>query len=704
MYAPIALFTYCRPDHTRQVVESLLLNPEASKSDLTVFLDGPKTPEQSTLVEEVGAYIDQVGGFKSIKVIRRAENYGLARSIIDGVSQLLDQHPHVIVLEDDIVVSPFFLKFMNEALAKYSLDGRVASVHGYLYPTTDPLPETFFLRGADCWGWATWRRAWNHFNPNGAELLSQLQEQHLVGHFDLNGAYGYSDMLKAQIAQRNNSWAIRWHASTYLANMLTLYPGRSLVSNIGHDSTGIHCGATTEFDTTLSDTPIVLRDIEVEHSESAYSEFERFFRGPASAKTASALNFQKQSLKTLKNLIRLLLPALIMDKLRTIRASFFKPTALIGTESVATTSLNTTALGSAPLISAPNHPPAYTPTNEGNQNIHHMNASFYQGKKVLITGGLGFIGSNLARALVLAEAEVTLVDSLTPQYGGNRFNIQDFEKRVSVNICDVRDQVTMSSMLQGQDYLFNLAGQTSHLDSMIDPRTDLEINAAAQLSILEACRAVNSTIKIIFASTRQIYGKPDYLPVDEQHPIRPVDVNGINKLAGEWYHILYNNVYGIRSCALRLTNTYGPGMRVKDARQTFLGIWLKRIIEGNPIEIFGDGLQLRDFNHVDDCVDALLLVGLSEKANGKVYNLGGAEVVSLKALAELLQEISRTGTFKLVPFPLERKVIDIGDYYSDFSLIRNELGWTPQVPLRSGLAQTLDYYRLHHPHYWDKSL
>jgi dTDP-glucose 4,6-dehydratase/UDP-glucose 4-epimerase len=655
-------------------------------------------------VEEVGAYIDQVGGFKSIKVIRRAENYGLARSIIDGVSQLLDQHPHVIVLEDDIVVSPFFLKFMNEALAKYSLDGRVASVHGYLYPTTDPLPETFFLRGADCWGWATWRRAWNHFNPNGAELLSQLQEQHLVGHFDLNGAYGYSDMLKAQIAQRNNSWAIRWHASTYLANMLTLYPGRSLVSNIGHDSTGIHCGATTEFDTTLSDTPIVLRDIEVEHSESAYSEFERFFRGPASAKTASALNFQKQSLKTLKNLIRLLLPALIMDKLRTIRASFFKPTALIGTESVATTSLNTTALGSAPLISAPNHPPAYTPTNEGNQNIHHMNASFYQGKKVLITGGLGFIGSNLARALVLAEAEVTLVDSLTPQYGGNRFNIQDFEKRVSVNICDVRDQVTMSSMLQGQDYLFNLAGQTSHLDSMIDPRTDLEINAAAQLSILEACRAVNSTIKIIFASTRQIYGKPDYLPVDEQHPIRPVDVNGINKLAGEWYHILYNNVYGIRSCALRLTNTYGPGMRVKDARQTFLGIWLKRIIEGNPIEIFGDGLQLRDFNHVDDCVDALLLVGLSEKANGKVYNLGGAEVVSLKALAELLQEISRTGTFKLVPFPLERKVIDIGDYYSDFSLIRNELGWTPQVPLRSGLAQTLDYYRLHHPHYWDKSL
>lgn len=698
VYAPIALFTYCRPDHTRQVVESLLLNPEASKSDLTIFLDGPKTPEQSSLVEEVGAYIDQVSGFKSIKVIRRAENHGLARSIVDGVSQLLDQHPHVIVLEDDIVVSPFFLKFMNEGLAKYALDERVASVHGYLYPTTDPLPETFFLRGADCWGWATWRRAWRHFNPSGAELLAKLEDQHLVEHFDLNGAYRYSDMLKAQIAQKNNSWAIRWHASAYLANMLTLYPGRSLVSNIGHDSSGIHCGATTEFDTALSNTPIIIKDIEVEHSEYAYSEFERFFRGSTSSKLASVLNFQEQSIKTFKNLIRPLLPALIKSKLRAIKASFVKPTTSLVSESAATTPSNTEAMDSALLTSA------NSPTTLRNQNIHDTSASFYQGKKVLITGGLGFIGSNLARALALAEAEVTLVDSLAPQYGGNRFNIQDFEKRVSVRICDVRDQVTMSSMLEKQDYLFNLAGQTSHLDSMLDPQTDLEINAAAQLSILEACRAVNPTIKIVFASTRQIYGRPDYLPVDEQHPIRPVDVNGINKLAGEWYHILYNNVYGIRSCALRLTNTYGPGMRVKDARQTFLGIWLKRIIEGNPIEIFGDGLQLRDFNHVDDCVAALLLAGLSEKANGKVYNLGGAEVISLKALAELLQEISTTGAFELVPFPAERKVIDIGDYYSDFSMIRNELGWTPQVPLRSGLTQTLDYYRLHHSKYWDKVL
>ena len=199
----------------------------------------------------------------------------------------------------------------------------------------------------------------------------------------------------------------------------------------------------------------------------------------------------------------------------------------------------------------------------------------YSGKEILITGGLGFIGSNLARRLVSQGANLTLVDSLIPQYGGNTFNIDDIKNKVAVNVCDVRDTFAMEHLIQGKDYLFNLAGQTSHLDSMTDPHTDLDINAAAQLSILEVCRKENPDIKIVFASTRQLYGRPDYLPVDEKHPIRPVDVNGINKLAGEWYHLLYSNVYGIRACALRLTNTYGPGMRVKDARQTFLGIWIR---------------------------------------------------------------------------------------------------------------------------------
>ncbi|HCM38657.1 MAG: NAD-dependent epimerase [Bdellovibrionales bacterium GWB1_52_6] len=327
----------------------------------------------------------------------------------------------------------------------------------------------------------------------------------------------------------------------------------------------------------------------------------------------------------------------------------------------------------------------------------------YTNAKVLITGGLGFIGSNLARALVAQGADVTLVDSLIPHYGGNPFNISDFGDKVTVNVCDVRDPFAMAYLLQGKDYLFNLAGQTSHMDSMTDPQTDLDINATAQLSILEACRKANPDIKIVFASTRQLYGKPDYLPVDEKHPIRPVDVNGINKLAGEWYHILYNNVYGIRACALRLTNTYGPGMRVKDARQTFLGIWVRLLIEGKPIKVFGDGMQLRDFNYVDDCVDALLLAGTSDAANGKVYNLGSAEVVGLKVLAETLISLGHGGSFELVPFPAERKVIDIGDYYSDFSLIAKELNWEPKVNLKSGLHRTITYYQTHRRHYWGET-
>jgi len=325
----------------------------------------------------------------------------------------------------------------------------------------------------------------------------------------------------------------------------------------------------------------------------------------------------------------------------------------------------------------------------------------YANTKILITGGLGFIGSSLARALVAQGAQVTLVDSLIPQYGGNPFNIEDIRDKVTVNVCDVRDPFAMGYLLKGKDFLFNLAGQTSHLDSMADPQTDLDINAAAQLSILEACRKANPGIKIVFASTRQLYGKPDYLPVDEKHPVRPVDVNGINKLAGEWYHLLYNNVYGIRACALRLTNTYGPGMRVKDARQTFLGIWVRLLLEGKPIKVFGDGMQLRDFNYVDDCVEALLLAGASDHANGKIYNLGSSEVVGLKALADMMVNLGYGGNYELVPFPPERKAIDIGDYYSDYSLITHELGWKPAVDLQEGLRRTVAYYQAHHRHYWE---
>src|ERR687886_513183 len=238
----------------------------------------------------------------------------------------------------------------------------------------------------------------------------------------------------------------------------------------------------------------------------------------------------------------------------------------------------------------------------------------FDGSRVLITGGLGFIGSTLARRLVELGAHVTLVDSLIPIYGGNLRNVAGIEERVRINIADVRDQYSMDYLVQGQDFLFNLAGQSSHLDSMRDPYTDLEINCRAQLSILEAGRKYNPQLKLVYASTRQIYGKPDYLPVDERHLLHPTDVNGVNKMAGEWYHILYNNVYGVRACALRLSNTYGPRMRVKDARQTFLGIWIKQLIDDEPIQVFGDGMQIRDFNYVDDAVDALLLAAADPAA------------------------------------------------------------------------------------------
>ncbi len=329
--------------------------------------------------------------------------------------------------------------------------------------------------------------------------------------------------------------------------------------------------------------------------------------------------------------------------------------------------------------------------------------SYFYGKRVLITGGIGFIGSTLARELVNQGAKITLVDSLIPEYGGNLWNIEPFKDALQVNISDVRDEHSMKYLVREQDYLFNLAGQTSHLDSMLNPYPDLEINARAQLSILEACRHHNPGIKLVFASTRQLYGAPKYLPVDEEHPLNPVDVNGINKLAGEWYHLVYTNVYGIRSVVLRLTNTYGPRMRVKDARQTFLGIWVRRIVEGKPFQVFGDGLQLRDYNYVDDLVDALLTCAISPAADGQIFNLGAAPPVSLKETAETLLRAAGSGSYEMVPFPPERKVIDIGDYYADYRKINRLIGWEPKVGLEEGLARTVAYYRENHHHYWEES-
>jgi UDP-glucose 4-epimerase len=324
--------------------------------------------------------------------------------------------------------------------------------------------------------------------------------------------------------------------------------------------------------------------------------------------------------------------------------------------------------------------------------------SEFEGARVLITGGLGFIGSNLARRLVGFGADVTIVDSLIPDYGGNLYNVESIRDRVQVNVSDVRDTHSLHHLVSGKQFLFNLAGQTSHLDSMTNPMPDLEINCQAQLSILEACRAHNPTIKIVFASTRQIYGRPNHLPVAETHPLNPVDVNGINKMAGERYHLLYNDVYGIPATALRLTNTIGPRMRVKDARQTFVGIWVRQLLEGTPVSVWG-GKQLRDFTDVEDAVDAFLMAAASPATNGQVYNLGGSEVIDLGALAKLMVEVNGGGSYEINDFPAERRAIDVGDYYADFSKIRTQLGWEPKRSLRETIETTLRYFREALPRY-----
>ncbi|HNZ14593.1 MAG TPA: NAD-dependent epimerase/dehydratase family protein [Anaerolineaceae bacterium] len=327
-----------------------------------------------------------------------------------------------------------------------------------------------------------------------------------------------------------------------------------------------------------------------------------------------------------------------------------------------------------------------------------MDLSTFKNKNVLITGGLGFIGSNLAIRLVEAGANVTLVDSLIPTYGGNLFNIDPIKHLAKVNISDVRDPHSMKYLVAGQDYLFNLAGQTSHLDSMTAPENDLNINVLAQLHILEACRHHNPDLRLVFASTRQIYGKPLQIPVDETHPLNPVDVNGINKLAGEQYHRLYYDVYGIRSTILRLTNTYGPRMRIKDARQTFLGIWIRRLLEGLPLQIYGDGKQVRDYNYVDDVVDALLITALSDNSYGEVYNLGSTEDLSHTETAQIMTQLHE-GSFEYVPFPPARKSIDIGDYQGSFEKIKNQLGWKPRTSFRDGMGKTIAYYQEHFENY-----
>ena len=326
---------------------------------------------------------------------------------------------------------------------------------------------------------------------------------------------------------------------------------------------------------------------------------------------------------------------------------------------------------------------------------------FYRGRRVMITGGLGFIGSNLARQLLELGARVLLVDSLIPDYGGNLFNIDGIADRVQVNIADVRQQSTMNYLVQDRDVIFNLAGQVSHIDSMRDPYSDLEINCRSQLTVLEACRNHNPGVKVVFAGTRQVYGRPDSLPVNESHLVRPTDVNGINKAAGEYYHLVYNNVFGVRACSLRLTNVFGPRQLIKHNRQGFIGWFIRLAIEDRVIHVYGDGHQLRDFVYVDDAADAFLRAGAADRCNGEVFNVGGDTPFSHRELTALLVEVAGSGRVEYVSWPEDKKAIDIGSFYADSSKFTRTTGWAPRVQMREGLERTIAFYRQHFSQYVD---
>jgi nucleoside-diphosphate-sugar epimerase len=312
-----------------------------------------------------------------------------------------------------------------------------------------------------------------------------------------------------------------------------------------------------------------------------------------------------------------------------------------------------------------------------------------------VTGGLGFIGANLALALARADADVTVVDACYPRHGANPFNLEaeggDRIRRVTADLADA----AVRSVLDGTELVFNLAGQVSHVDSMTDPVFDLDVNTRSQVAFLEALRWAAPDATVVFTSTRQLFGRPRYLPVDEEHPVSPVDVNGITKHAAEEFHRLYHDVYGLHTTVVRLTNVFGPRQRLRDDFQGFLPIFIRRALLGQPISLFGDGSQERDCLYVDDVVDCLLRAGLTADAVGEVFNVGNDEHLPLRAIAELIVAAAGSGSVEMVPWPPDRDAIDIGSYFGDSSKAKRVLGWTPQTTFAEGIERTVAFYRAH---------
>jgi UDP-glucose 4-epimerase len=325
---------------------------------------------------------------------------------------------------------------------------------------------------------------------------------------------------------------------------------------------------------------------------------------------------------------------------------------------------------------------------------------YFSGKKVLVTGGLGFLGSNLVLALVKMNAKVTILDGMLDLYGGNYFNIEPVKDSVDIHVADIRDKSLLDWLVKGQDYIFHIAAQTSHVDSMIDPLTDIDMNCRGTMMLLEACREHNPDVKLVYCGTRGQYGKLDYTPVDEKHKMLPVDVYGINKMAGELYCLLYHRVHGLKSLSLRVNNTYGPRHQMKHGKYGILNWFIRLAMDNGTIKVFGEGNQLRDYNYVDDVTRAFIMSAACEDAYGKAFNLGSGNPIAFIELVKLILKTADSGSMEQTPWPKERADIEVGDYVADFNLLKNTCGWEPYVNLEEGLRKTVDYYKKHKEFYW----